>query len=279
MSNTTKRNRLFNNIEIHVSPTIRRLELFCNKDDTAHAADLHQAIERLRLAIILKNDLEEPTPSKPTRGLSKEEIAQMSLLTYDEMLDVRISGLPSLKHILEHCGRFNLIETALVSCGYNRPTPAARLCQLAQVGDLNAIKACTISSYQINKLVSWAITDLSGPSTYLGIYNALMIATSYRQFHVVRYFVEEQGANLTIKGGRCRDLTAVDCANMSSWFFKAVDQQIVDYLNNCTTAYRDNLRHTFMSPSSVTSRKRFSSNHTLQSERDIVERPAEQLTL
>ena len=98
------------------------------------------------------------------------------------------------------------------------------LCQLAMTGDLEAIKNADVSSDLVNQLTSWSV--ISGTASYLGSYNAVMIAAAYRHLEVVKYFVEVKGASLDLKGGRLSNWTVLDCARN----FSGVEPALVSYL-------------------------------------------------
>lgn len=104
------------------------------------------------------------------------------------------------------------------------------LCQLASDGNLSDIKKQNFSNSEINTLISWAV--LGDPPSILGEYNALMIAASYRQLDVVKYFLEEKQADPNIKGGRNKDFTTLDCAKQRWWFGPAINSDVVNYLEN-----------------------------------------------
>ena len=109
------------------------------------------------------------------------------------------------------------------------------LCWLASNGNLSEIKKNNYSTEEIDAFVydfSFAVWG-EAPS-FLGIYNALMIAASHRHLNVVEYFVGEKEASLTIKGGRHHDFTALDCARRKGWFGPAVNSDLVSYLEKPT---------------------------------------------
>ena len=77
---------------------------------------------------------------------------------------------------------------------------ATVLCQLAKAGRLADIKKYTVSAEEIDALVHHAIWGNFASTA--GAYNALMVATAYRHFDIIQYFIEEKKANCAIKGGR-----------------------------------------------------------------------------
>ena len=105
------------------------------------------------------------------------------------------------------------------------------LCWLASNGNLSEIKKNNYSNYEIDAFVyDWSFAVWGEAPSFLGTYNALMIAASHRHLNVVQYFVEEKEASLTIKGGRGHDFTALDCAKRKGWFGPAVNSDLVRYL-------------------------------------------------
>ena len=106
------------------------------------------------------------------------------------------------------------------------------LCWLASNGNLPEIERNNYTTEEINKVISGAFWG--DPTLYLGEYNALMIAATYRKLNVVKYFLEEKCADLGIKGGRFKDYTALDCARQKWWFGPSVDLDVVNYLSYCT---------------------------------------------
>src|SRR3990167_1774787 len=117
----------------------------------------------------------------------------------------------------------------------SRQTITAReLSALAMKGDLTEIQKYDFSSTEINELVSYA--SIGSVQSFLGSYNALMLAAAYRHFHVVRYFIGEKNANCTIKGGRLRNFTAQDCAMQAWWFVKEPNKSMIQYFDNPSSA-------------------------------------------
>ena len=113
---------------------------------------------------------------------------------------------------------------------YSTSTNASALCKLASTGSFAEINKLTFSSHHINKLVQNAV--LGDPPSFLGNYNALMIAAAYRHVAVVRYFVEVKHADLSIKGGRLRNYTALDCAKKVWWFAPKPNLDLINYLSS-----------------------------------------------
>lgn len=177
--------------------------------------------------------------------------------TYDSTLDehdTESGYLPdvSLREALNNAGCLSTVETTLAALDvdqllsenpnvvtvlnkyiYSSEMNPRKLCQLAQKGDLNSIRKYNFGSEEVNTLVGWAVWG--DPPSFLGDYNALLIAASYRHFDVVKYFVEEKNADVTLKGGRNRDFTALDCAKHVWWtwlFNQQISSELIDYLNS-----------------------------------------------
>ncbi len=171
-------------------------------------------------------------------SLQKNESQKRTLSTLDEMLEISLDDGLSLEKALSNQKLFDSFyrELANAVSGFNNAPPyllstidAARLCELAKNGNLEAIKKEKISAYRVNQIVSWAVT--SAPATYLGCYNALMIAVSHRQTEVVQYFIEQLGGQLNVMGGRLNNFSVVDCANEEGVFFGEKDESLVSYLD------------------------------------------------
>lgn len=200
------------------------------------------------------------------------------LLTLDEMLEVQFDKQsPSLHAALSSAGQFSLFhaELELKLESFLTPTPphldsrqiknvsstmrppyylstidAPTLCQLAKEGNLHAIKNVKVSSYRLNEIISFGVN--SYPATYLGYYNALMIAIAHRHLPVVRYFIEELGAKLDSKGGRLSDCSLIDCAKKLSFLFPEEDKTLLSYLETrvSSTPYKNALsKHSFLNTS------------------------------
>ncbi len=112
---------------------------------------------------------------------------------------------------------------------YSTRTNAFVLCKLASIGDLAAISKLTFTNQQINQLVSNAV--IGDPPSFLGKYNALMMAASYRHLDVVKYFIEVSQADVGIKGGRRNNYTALDCAKQKWWFAVRPNADLILYLS------------------------------------------------
>ena len=243
-STTEKRNELYQHVCDTINLVIQQFVICPSQTLGSEAHGLRQALNRLHKAVLAKNGSIQANSffRETPGGLSLNQITRMQLLTFDEMLDLEIctyqnnpyfskyQANDSLKEILQDCGKLTHVENELMPYGYVQNLSAQRLCELAQCGDFDGIKAGNVCHYQVNKLVSWAILGL--PPTELGIYNAVMIAAAYRHTQIVKYFVEEKGEDLTQRGGRERDFNILDCAQKSWWLGKPVDQELITYLNN-----------------------------------------------
>lgn len=192
---------------------------------------------RLMQAVEVRDALDsnQSVSAELAKSVSVTKISKLQLFTCDEMLEAQLLDNESLtlKSLLIQIGKLQDVERALKKTfldDYRLSTiTAEKLCELAVSGDLDAIKKESISSFRVNQLVSWAVT--SGPATYLGHYNALMLAVAHRQVDVVNHFLQMSGVNLTIKGGRDSKVTARDCANKLSLLFPDVNQDVVKCLD------------------------------------------------
>jgi hypothetical protein len=115
--------------------------------------------------------------------------------------------------------------------GITRAQRIKTLCWLASNGNLREIITNDYTTEEINMITRDAFWG--DPPSYLGQYNALMIAVAYRKLNVIKYFLEEKCADLSLKGGRNTDCTILDCAKQKWWFGPSVDLDIINYLNYC----------------------------------------------
>ena len=115
-------------------------------------------------------------------------------------------------------------------------TRAKALCRLVSNGNLPEIINNNYTTEEINELVSWAFWG--DPPSFLGTYNALMIAASYRHLDIIEYFIDVKRADPSIMGGYNRDYTALDCAKHKWWFGPSVNSDVVMYLENCNISLK-----------------------------------------
>ncbi|PJD94273.1 MAG: hypothetical protein CK424_00155 [Legionella sp.] len=123
---------------------------------------------------------------------------------------------------------------------------AKRICALVEINDLEQIKTMNPDVVNINlihdlpisssQLINFSVLKnlyINRATTFLGRYNALILAVSYRHIEIVRYFLEK-GADPRLKGGRLGDHSSLDCAHIHQELlgFKKPSEEIVELLNN-----------------------------------------------
>lgn len=256
------RQNLFNAIDKVIQPLIEQ-------SLPEQAELLTNALRRLKNAITIKasQELKEILKDNTFQGLSVQQVSLMQLMTCDEMLEARVSeNERSLKEILTEA---NLFEPVIISLQdpnsylskisrsvcYLSTITAIDLCGLVQNGDLDAIKRQKISSYRVNELVTNAVISVA--AGYMGFYNPTHIAAAEHQLEILKYFVEQKNAQLNIKAGRLSDMTALDCANTTSWLYPTSHNDVVAYLEEKTLeqtpraekmSYKEAYEHTFLAP-------------------------------
>lgn len=261
------RQNLFRSIDQVVRPIIEQLL----PEFEAQAQQISDALLRLRNAVGVKDalDFKLPIDESLAESVSVDKISGMQLLTCDEMLEVSMlsnEGL-SLKDVLTQAGIFQQVVDSLQqpnsylskisskAC-YLSNVSAVELCGLVGAGDLQAVKNAKVSSYRVNQVVDSGVVSL--PATHMGRYNAVHIAVAHRDLDIIKFFVEEKGAQLDIKAGRCSDLTVLDCAaRPMRLMYPEINSEIVSYLEKNALevkqspevrSYRDVVKHTFLKP-------------------------------
>jgi len=105
------------------------------------------------------------------------------------------------------------------------------LCQFAKEGNVDAIRINfkLPLPFDVDELTQNACV---GPvESYLGWYTPLALAVAYNQLDIVKILIEKYKANSTIKVGRNRDFTALDCAKHDFWFAGKKDIRIQQFLD------------------------------------------------
>lgn len=147
---------------------------------------------------------------------------------------------------------------------------AKKLCALIEKGNLDEIRQLQPTAGEVNLLIELPLAISSGSWSklsfinimkdinvireavthspvmlFLGRYNALILAVCYRHYHVVAYFINQLHANPDIKGGRKRDYSARDCANLRCPILNIgpIDPRITNLLNHCQSGSRPLVIH------------------------------------
>ncbi len=234
---------------VSIQASIGRLSTFLSSEQThledrplpvnAHSSDsLKDMINRIKIST--QQQLRYLHDTQRDTSESLYEILTNRPVSLDSHpLDSILSTLSriDLKKAIQQ--RFNA-TTMMHQDSFSSVVIAKRICDLAEIGDLRQIQDINPDAVNINfmqdlPIVSW-ITKISGlthlfqrpVSLYLGRYNALMIAVSYRQIDVVRYLLD-RGGDPDLKGGRNGDLSALDCAklHLSYLGFKEPNTEII----------------------------------------------------
>lgn len=113
------------------------------------------------------------------------------------------------------------------------PITAKFLYQLAEKGDLAEIKKYTFSADIITQQLSYFTATF---------YSPLMVATVYRYFDIVRYFIEEKQADCTVEIVTWNDrINLIQCAKAHWIFISAPNQALSQYIEDAFFKHKQKL--------------------------------------